>query len=146
MVAHEGLTEPGVTMEWLLAKSRSFPNFPGFFRSWYRILLKIFSNLPMLFLNPLFNKYLFLKWLFSGYFVIARLFCTIVGFWNNRIIIEYRICYFAYFVRISHQNFWPNHHNFMERLGLSHKKEIRASNLHKTSSRIMNWRQLVGFV
>ena len=30
MVAHETLTEPRVTMEWLLAKPRSFSNLPVF--------------------------------------------------------------------------------------------------------------------
>ena len=30
VVAHERLTEPGVTMDWLLAKPRSFSNLPAF--------------------------------------------------------------------------------------------------------------------
>ena len=30
LVAHERLTEPRVTIEWLLAKPRSFPNLPAF--------------------------------------------------------------------------------------------------------------------
>ena len=31
MVAHETLTEPRVTIEWLFAKPRSFSNLPAFF-------------------------------------------------------------------------------------------------------------------